>query len=350
MPRKRQNRKNVLYSSSQLWTIAQIKELVLAIGLLILIMVIGAAGFMIIENWSLLDSLYMSVMTISTVGYGEVYPLSEPGKIFTTVLIGAGMCVAAYAFFTIGRTAIEGELHKYRRLYIMNKKISDLNGHIIICGFGRLARHTYESLANAGKEIVVIDKDPKVIEELERNNILYIEGNADHDQVLIQAGIEKATKLLSLLPSDTDNVYVTLSARALNPMLTIFSRTELPEGENKLLRAGANKVISPYQISGLRLVQSVLHPHISDFLEVAENENGERLVLEKVKIPGNSKLVGSNLEESGIRDKTGLLVAAYIDANGKTTLSPGRDCILGADATIVVFGTNQSLTRLGEIL
>lgn len=324
-----------------------LKSLILPVALVI---TLGTYGYHIIEGWSIADSLYMTVTTLTTVGYGEVHPLSEIGRLFTIVLIILGVGTATYSFSKIVGLIVEGEIFKSRQRRLMDNKILNLNQHIIICGYGRLGHVVHKDLLESKQEIVVIEQDDHKISELESNGFYFVKGSAYEDDVLKKAGVQKAKVLLTLLPSDADNVYVTLCARDLNPNIRIVARTEDDGGESRLRRAGANEVIAPYRLSGNKIVQKIIRPYVSDFLEVAGTGSKHNLVIEEVVVPENSKVAGKTLEDSTIRAKTGAIIAAIISNDGKMTFNPtGKDVIEAGD-TMIVLGEQDALNKISGVL
>ena len=326
-----------------------LREVYTAVLLILLLLVLGTLGYEVIEGWSFLDSVYMTVITLTTVGYREIHELSTTGQIFTMLLVMAGVGNAFYCFTVIARSVIQGELGRYRSLRKMQKRISTMNNHTIVCGFGRLARIVVSELVEAKQDVVVLELDPAVLPEIESCGAPYVEGSAYEDEVLREAGIERAKTLLALLPEDSDNVYVSLCARDLNPNLNILARSE-GAGESKLRRAGANQVLAPYQLSGARIVQQIIRPNVSDFLEVAAGTHGGKLVLEEVRVPENSPLNGRTLEESELRKKTGAIIAAFIDVKGQMLFNPGGTSIIEPGSTMIVLGVPGSVDSLSSLL
>ena len=307
-------------------------------------------GFMLIEHWGFLDSLYMTIITLSTVGYGEVHPLSNRGKLFVVFVIITGIGAATYSLSTMLRLVVEGELKRRGERRKMRKKIAKMDGHTIVCGFGQLGTIVVRGLLDAGQPVIVIDHDSAKITSLEEDGIPYVEGAAYKDEVLKAAGISSAKALITLLPNVADSVYVTLCARDLNPNLWIIARIDDESGEKNLRRAGANHVLAPYRVAGSRLIQQMLRPNVSDFLELAADKSSAGLAIEEVVISEDSSLVGKTLEEADLRRKTGAVVAALIHQNGKTVVSPGSADILDAGTTMIVIGEKPSLGRLSELL
>ena len=335
---------------SKAWLESHVRNVVVALCLLAIVMSVGIVGFSLIENWTFHDSFYMTVITLSTVGYGEVQPLSKSGQLFAAFLILGGMLTVAYAVGVIARSALEGELYKFRRVTKMAKEISELRNHIIVCGFGRLARFVIPDLLERGRKIVVIESNPESIELIENQGILFIEGNAYEDDTLKAAGIEHAQALVAVLPKDADNVFVTLSARSLNPKVRIIARTELVSGENKLRLAGANQVVAPYRVSGSRIVEQITHPYVNDFLEIATAATGEKLVLEQVVLPRGSELDGATLRASALKERTGATVAALIAPDGSLKISPVADEVLEGGSTLIAFGSEDGIQKLSNLL
>lgn len=321
-----------------------------ALGLVFVLLVIGTTGYVLIENWSISDALYMTLLTISTVGFQEVHPLTPHGRLFTGVLIVGGVGVAAYSLTTAARGIVEGELKRFRGMKRMEKRLNHLSHHTIICGYGRLSRIVVEEMLRAGVNVAVIETSPERVRELETLGIPFVEGSAYEDDVLRAAGVERAANLLSLLPANADNVYVTLCARDLNPNLNIVARAEDESGESKLRRAGAHEVFAPYRLGGHRIVQRILRPHVSNFLELATNSKESQLALEQVVVPENSILAGKTLEESGLRDKTGVIVAAVIDSSGEMKFNPDRETKLVSGCTMIVFGDTKALEKLTSLV
>ena len=310
----------------------------------------GPLGYMLIEDWSVLDSFYMTIITLTTVGYGEVQPLSSSGRLFTAALIIAGVGGATYFFSTLMGVVVEGELLRMRGFKKMRKELSNFSDHIIVCGCGRLGRIVVRELHEAGQDVVVIDVKDDAAQWLALNNIHYVVGTAYEDEILKAAGISRAKTLLSLLPQESDTVYVALSARDLNPELHIIARTEDESGENKLLRAGANQVLAPYRVTGTRIVQRLIRPHVSDFLEIAGGRFGHQLAIEEVVVPKDSVLSGKTLEQSDLRNRTGAVIAAFIHADGEMIFNPGAKSVIEPESTMIVMGKRESLERLSELL
>ncbi|MBI4838114.1 MAG: potassium channel family protein [Nitrospirae bacterium] len=240
-------------------------KLLLSLGLIAFIVLFGTLGYIVIEGWNALDSLYMTIITIASVGFKEVHDLSSGGRIFTIILIISGAGTILFTLNTGAKFVLEGELQDILGRKRLEKQIKDLKGHYIICGYGRMGKIICKELRGSGVEFIIIEKMPNLIQE--REDIILLEGDATQDEVLREAGIEKAKGLISVLPTDAENLYVVLTARGLKPDLTIVARAGEEGSEQKLLRAGADRVVSPYHIGGLRIAHTVVKPAVVDFIE-----------------------------------------------------------------------------------
>ncbi len=258
---------------------------------------LGTLGYILVDHMSLLDALYMTVITISTVGYGEVKRLDEAGRVFTMLLIVLGVGTAFYLFATMTEIIIEGQLRDYLGARGMLRRIHNLKDHVIICGFGRFGRAVAEELARHRVPTVIIDTDPQAAEELARLDTPYLIGDAMHDDVLEDAGIRSARALVAATASDADNVYITLAAREKNRNISIHARGEGEVGLRRLKLAGADQVISAYQYGGYRVASTIVRPSVVDFIELFTSGRGEEVDLEEIRIPENSKMIGKSVVE-----------------------------------------------------
>ena len=271
------------------------QRIAIAIAGIAILTVLGSVGYMLIAGMSFLDALYMTVITISTVGYGEVKPLDEAGKLFTIALIVLGVGTAFYLFATMTEVVIEGQLRDYLGARGMLRKIHSLQNHVIICGFGRFGRAVAEELARHQVPMVIIDIDPRSAEELARLDIPHLIGDAMHDDVLDDAGIASARALVAATASDADNVYVTLAAREKNRALSIHARGEGDVGLRRLKLAGADQVVSAYQYGGYRVASTIVRPSVVDFIELFTTGRGEEIDLEEIRIPAGSRMAGKSV-------------------------------------------------------
>jgi voltage-gated potassium channel len=321
------------------------------IVLLILILVIsfGTIGYTIIERWSPLNSLYMTIITLSTVGFGEIHPLSPTGKIFTMVLIIFGVGGAAYTISVIGQMIVEGEIRKLLGRRKMEKSLRDLKDHYIVCGYGRVGRRISKEFCIRKVPFVVVEKDPLIVEQIEKDGFLCVQGDSTEDSTLINAGIEKAKGLVSALANEADNVFIVLSARQLNPDLFITARADSDPAEKKLLRAGANKVVSPYKIGGIRMALTTLRPNLVDFMKVVTFDKETGLVIEEIEIKPNSPLVQGTLKDSPIRKEFGIMVAGIKKMGKDVFLNPSPETKIEAGDILIVIGEKEELDKLGTM-
>ena len=243
-------------------------RILLGMGLVVAVLVGGAAGYMILEGWSPLDAFYMTAITISTVGYGEILPLGRAGRIFTIVLIYSGVGTFFYILTQLTQAVVEGKVRQLMGRRTLKRDIRSLKDHYIICGYGRIGSLVVNLLKEQGLPLVVLDNSEEVTRHLEDEGTLYVLGSATEDESLIDAGIERAKGLVATVSSDADNVYIVLSARGIRPDLLIIARATEPGTERKLKRAGANKVVSPYFIGARRIAQTVIRPSVADFVEL----------------------------------------------------------------------------------
>lgn len=315
------------------------------------LIVIGTLGYARIEGWSLFDSLYMTVTTLSSVGYMEVHPLSESGRTFTMVLLAGGVTGLGIWFAFVTSLIVEldlGDLLKRRRTM---KEIEKLTDHVIVCGGGRTGRQIAEELAAAGEPFVIIDHDPvaaRAISELEPG-ILLLLGDATQDHHLHQAGIERAKGLITCLSSDMDNLFVCLSARHLQPGLRIVARAMEEEAVYKLYRAGADHVVSPTVSGAMRMAAALIRPSVASFLDVATRTEAIALRMEEAKVTRGSPLAGKTLQEAEIPKRTGLIVIALQKKKAPPSefvFNPVADTVLEAGDDLIVLGRPDQIESL----
>jgi voltage-gated potassium channel len=320
------------------------KKFILILVLLFGVLIYGTLGYMIIEKMQFLDALFMTVITLATVGYKEVKELDEPGKIFTIILIFSGFGVFTYALTTGAKILIEGEIKEVFKKRKMKKMIEHLKDHFIICGYGRMGSIIVKELLANKLPVVVIEKNKAFIPEDEE--IICIEGDATRDETLKSAGIEKAKGLITVLPTDAENLYVVLSARGLNPDLFIVARATEKGAEIKLKRAGANKVVSPYLIGGLRIAHTVLRPTVVDFLEFATRSEHLEIQIEEIEVLPQSKLVGKTIGQSGIGREIGAIIVGIKRADGRMKFNPTSQTIIKEGDILIVVGEIDKLSLL----
>jgi voltage-gated potassium channel len=322
------------------------ERIFLTAALIILVNAAGTIGYMAIEHWSFFDSLYMTVITLTTVGYREVHPLSDEGTIFTIFLIVGGVGTVFYALSTGARVILEGELQQIFGRKRLEKKIKDLKSHYIICGYGRMGRIICRELTERNISFAVIEKSPSLPPP---DDVLIYEGDATKDDVLKALGIERAKGLISVLPTDAENLYVVLSARVLNPRLQIVARAGEEGSEEKLLRAGADRVVSPYHIGGLRIAHTVLKPAVVDFIEFATKSGNIDLQMEEIGINEKSELVGLTLHECGIGRDLGVIIVAIKHPTGEMKFNPTFRSTIQAGDTLIAIGETAKLKSVEDI-
>jgi len=318
-----------------------------AVSLVALMTLFGAAGYILVEHMSVLDAFYMSVITISTVGFGEVKPLSPAGRLFTIGLIVTGVSSAIYLFSVIGELVIEGSLKEFLGKSAMNRKIHNLQEHVIVCGFGRFGRAVVEELTRNTVPMVVIEADPARQAELEATATLHVVGSALEDSVLEDAGIGSARAIIVATGSDADNVYITLSAREKNPKILIYARGDSDAGLRRLKLAGADQVVAAYQWAGMRIAASILRPSVVDFLQLSVPGRESEVDLEEIKISPESPAAGKTIAAVE-RDNPRLRIVA-LKRNDKTLeLIPAADTQIELDDLLVVIGESDSLKHLAS--
>lgn len=309
----------------------------------------GTLGYMLLEGWSVDDALFMTVITLSTVGYGEVQPLTQQGEMFTIFLIFGGVGVLAYSFSTVMDYIVAGELQGFLRRRRLAKELAKMEDHYIVCGYGRVGRQVVEELQANDIKMVVIDLDRSLGVELEQAGIPFITGDPSNDDILQLAGIDRARGLCSCLPHDATNVFVVLSARRTNPALLILSRCNMPENVEKLRIAGANHVINPYVITGRRMATHVLYPSVVEFLDIVVRRGDLELRLQEIRVAPDSELAGRSLGDAHVRMRTGVNVLA-IRREGRTlNTNPGGDFVLQPNDELVCLGTAGQLIRLAQV-
>ena len=310
------------------------------------LVILGTLGYHVLERWSLLDSLYMTVITLGTVGYREVHDLDATGKVFTICLIVFGVSIVFWAGASLIEVVVGEQIWHALQRKRMEKQLSKLSDHYIICGFGRMGQQIVKDMQREGVPHAVIEKNPEQLPKLIAQDIPFIEGNASDDKVLKAAGIEHANGLITVAPSDEDNVFITLSARALNPNLFIVARSILEDNEDKLRMAGANRVMSPYVMGGKRMATAVLRPNVLDFLELAMHAEDIQMMIEEITIGPDSEIVNKTLRESGLKKPNGVAVIALKKSSGKLIANPSEDELLQDGDVLIVLGSPHSLDLL----
>lgn len=315
-----------------------------------IIVVVGILGYTFIEKWDVLDSVYMVVLTLSTVGFEEVHPLSPAGKLFTIFIIVGGVGSAIYAAGQVVEIIVEGEMTGYRKRKNMDRKIREMKDHYLICGFGRVGHQVAQVFGTWQVPFVVIDTKKESLDELEARGVPVLIGDATDDAVLLAAGIDRAKGLIACSDSDVANVYITLSARQLNPDLNIVARASLKDTEKKLTMAGATRVISPYFLSGVRMAAMATRPVAVDFLDLVTHSGLADFSLYQITIPASSPLNRRSVAEADIRNISGALVLAIRKSDGSFDLHPKDTSKIDANDVLVVLGTQEQFESLQKMV
>lgn len=311
---------------------------------IVAVFLLGIGGYMIIENYSFMEAFYMTAITLTTTGFGEVRPLSDPGRLFTIVMLFMGVGVIAYVLgtsveFIMG--SFSGQLSRRRML----RSIQDLKDHIIICGYGRVGRSAASALLQSGNQVVVIEKKVNPPVDEKHKSIYLLEGDATNDELLQAAGISQASGLLVSTGDDAVNLFIVLSAHALNPDLYIVARSGKPENERKMRQAGANRVVSPHRIGGQHMANIMIRPHVTDFFDVVTLDDGQELWLEEIVLEAGAPIAGQTIGEADIRRKTGVTVVAIVRQKGGSTITPRANTELDVGDQLIVLGTREQLTE-----
>jgi len=326
-----------------------LRKLLTLAGVLMALLVLGSLGYVWIEGWSFFDALYMTVTTLSTVGYREVHPLSRTGQVYNILLILSGMGVMLYIVTALARVVVEGEIREALGKRRLVKRLQKLYNHYIICGFGRIGEIIARQLKQRGLPVVIVENNPEVLARLETLDYSFVAGDATREEVLLEAGIERAKGLVAVLHSDAGNVYITLTARSLNPNLFIVARGEELGSEQKLLRAGADKVESPHEMGGRKMAHTILRPTVVTFMELAMHE-GVEWSMEEIAVGTTSPLLGLPLRDTGIRQQFNLIIVAIKRADGEMLFNPTPETALHPGDTLIVLGLRKNLEALEEMV
>lgn len=314
------------------------------------LVIVGTLGYRFIEEkYTLLDALFMTVITLSTIGYEVVHPLSDAGKVFTIFLILGGVFTFIYSATEIIRTVVSGELAAILGKRKMERTLAHIHDHIIVCGYGRMGRLVCKEFSRLGKQFVIVDVSADELRDFELPHGVPLVGDATSDDLLKQAGVLRAHSLVTLMDSDAENLFTTLSAHLLNPKLLIVARVEAAKSEEKLLRAGANRVISPYEIGGRRVAQAVLKPTVVDFIELTSKTEHIALQLEEAKIEPTSPLIGVNLKDSRLRAEHQVIIVAIKKMAGHMLFNPPAETVLEVGDILVAIGSRDHLGALDAL-
>jgi voltage-gated potassium channel len=329
--------------------LAPTKKLRIAFLGLISIFFVGALGYHLIEGWTYSEALYTTVITLSTVGYGDFYPATAAGRFFTVILIIFGVGTMLYTVGLLTEIMVEGRFRMLTGRGRLEKMIGKLNNHYIICGCGRIGHLISAELMEEKVPFVVIDNNQEVIQKFEDEGMIFYKGDSTQDKTLIAAGIKRAKGIVCALPSDAENLYVILTAKELNPNIYVLSRSEEEESEHRLLRAGADRVISPYKLGGTRMAMAILRPAMLDFIEITTRRQSLELRMEEFEICDGSPIIGTSLKDSDIRHHYGLIVVAIKKDSGKMIFNPYANYTIEKGDKLIAMGEDENMKRFSQV-
>jgi voltage-gated potassium channel len=310
----------------------------------------GVTGYMIIENWGLLDALYMTVTTLTTVGYGEVHEVSDLGRMFTIFFIVVGVVYFLYIAGAVVQFMVEGQIRNILGRRNLDKKIDRMNNHYIVCGYGRIGKILCKMLARKPVDLVVIEKNLELVPVMDSDKMVYVSGDAGDETTLLKAGIKRAKGLIAVLATDTDNVFLVLTARQLNPDIYIMARASQDGAKSKLLAAGANRVESPYDMGAASMAQRIIRPTVTNFLDLAFAHKRKDIQMEEIPVNPSSNLVNVMLKDSGIRQRFNLIIVAIKKQDDSMLFNPSFEAVIDAGDTVIAVGQEENLQKLEKIL
>ncbi len=325
-------------------------KVITVLSFALLLVAIGVFGYMHYSDYSFIDALYMVIITMSTVGFGEVHPLTPTEKLFTIFLIIFSIGIFGYFISLLTEFIADGKFLKEIKAKKMQKKLNNLNNHTIVCGYGRNGRQTVKKLKANNVDVVVIENDEKLLEELDRNNVLFVKGDATNDDFLEKAGISRAANLITALPSDADNLYVVLSARQFNPKMTIISRASKETSERKLRVAGADNIIMPDRIGGDHMASLVVLPDIIEFVDKLTSDGNCQTNLKEIevdKLP--ERYLNKTILDLDLRRKTGCSVIGFKNPDNEYQINPEADTKLVSGSKLIVLGRKEQMEKLQEV-
>jgi len=329
----------------------RLKYRLLAIAVLLpLTLCTGTIGFHVIEGYRFFDAFYMTLTTITTVGYQEIHPLGHAGRVFNSLLILFGVSSVFFAVGVMTQTIIELELQDRYRQRRKKRMIADLKDHYIVCGFGRVGRNAAYELQRAKAQLIVVDRSEQRVDRAMRAGMLAVVADATRDEDLREAGIDRAQGLIAALPSDAENLFIILSAKTLNPKLNIVTRASEEEAEEKLRRAGADTVFAPYTIAGQRLAQSLVRPHVAKFLDFAASHVGPGIIMEQIRVTLGVEGAGKTLRDVQPRRELGVIVLAVGKTDGKVLFNPAPETSITDGDYLIVIGEPTGLKSLERIV
>lgn len=326
------------------------KHLLYSIALSIIVIAGGTIGYMMIEGWGVMDSLYMTLITISTVGYFEVQPLGVTGRIFTMGLVISGVGFSLYVAAALVQFMVEGRIRIIMGRRRLDRKIGRLKDHFIVCGYGRIGRVLCRNLKRRPIDLVVVEKNADLIPVMEQDGILYISGDAADEATLSKARIERAKGLVAVLATDTDNVFLVLTARQLAPDLLIYARAGREASKQKLMAAGANVVESPYEMGAVSMAHRIIRPTVTSFLNLAFSQTNTEIQMEEIPVGAGCKLQNVELKDTGIRQKYNLIIIAIKKPDGSMMFNPSFETRINPGDTVIAVGEPDNLNLLEKEL
>ena len=314
-----------------------------------LMLAVGTGGYMLIERWAFLDALYMAVITLTTVGYLEVHPLGQAGRAFTMAYLLAGVYSVFWAVTALIQAVVSGEIRGDFGRHRMERRLDGLKDHAIVCGLGRMGHLVCAEFSAMGLPFVVVDREAGVLEGFQMAHGITLHGDATSDEVLRQAGVERARVLVTAAASDADNLFITMSARLLSEKLFIVARAEGEQAETKLLRAGASRVVSPYVIGGQRMAQAVLRPTVVDFIELATRSDHLELQIEETEVAAGSAIAGAQVRDARLRQELGVIVVAIKKPDGRMLFNPAPEERIEPRDILIALGRRDRMDQLGAL-
>jgi voltage-gated potassium channel len=332
-------------------SIRQFSKIYIPILVLMLIVCIGIVGFILIEGFNFLDAFYMTIITVATVGFQEVHPLSDAGRVFTAFLIITSFGTFAFAVTSISQYVIGGEFNQFFKNRRVSAAIEKLEGHVIICGYGRNGRQAAHVLKKHNTRFVVIEQKKEIVSSITHQwSDLVLEGDSTQDEVLLKAGINKAKAIITTLPVDADNLFIVLSARTLNPKLTIISRASEDNSDKKLKLAGADNVIMPDKLGGAHMASLVMKPDVMEFVDFITGQGGDNIRLEEITFENlSAEFRNKSIRELEIRNKSGANIIGFKTAQSEYVINPSADTKIIPDAKLFVLGTSEQIGKLKEM-
>jgi voltage-gated potassium channel len=318
----------------------------LAVALLTAVILVGSLGYVVIEGWSPWDAFYMAAITITTVGFREVHELSRAGQVWTVLLLFSGVGSALYVFTLLATIVVEGGLGRRLQAHRQTRMLTTIKDHFIVCGYGRIGSIIAGQLRQQNVPFVVVERDPVRLQAAMSDGLLAVQADASHEDVLKRVGIDSARGLIAAVGTDAENVYTVLSARVLRPDLFIVGRAEGEDATRKLLRAGANRVVSPYQIGAVQMAQTAIRPAVVDFMTLATSSDNLELAMEEITVAPQSTLVAKSLLDANLRQRFGVIVVAIQREDRRMEFNPEPDTGIRAGDKLVVLGRPHSLRRL----